>query len=461
MVHCPSVMKNLIPHRPRAVWLLLAAPALVATPVTAQDAVTAPPPVRSTVTATPSAAPAPVSAPATTSAPAGGSRTVLSPEAQAALAEGQAQRTARPARHAPVRQANRPTPTRQSAPAPTPVAAAPAPAPVAQTAAPAPEAAPAPTAAAPAPVTAPPAVEPVAPVANTGTDTASTTEGRGTPLWPLALIVVAILAVGAFFLLRGRRKSGLAGQYEPEADYYADVERRPVAQPVEEPSAAYAAPAAAAAVVASPVPDRAKPTPALHRLNATGPVEPGVAVAEDATVTDAEAEEVAALTDGAAPVRNRPWLEFAMRPVRAGTSAEEALVEIELTVANSGNVPAQDVRVSTFMLTDANASEMERLMVAPPADSSVDPLTIQPGEGTRIDATLAALKADVGRDGDFTPVVVADARYRLPDGSEGRTSASFLVGVSRDGGTLTPFDLGDQVMRDDIEARLHGEPQHA
>ncbi len=54
-----------------------------------------------------------------------------------------------------------------------------------------------------------------------------------------------------------------------------------------------------------------------------------------------------------------------MRPVRAGSSADDALVEIELTVGNSGSVAAHDVRISTFMFASeaASQSEMDRLLL--------------------------------------------------------------------------------------------------
>jgi hypothetical protein len=56
-------------------------------------------------------------------------------------------------------------------------------------------------------------------------------------------------------------------------------------------------------------------------------------------------------------------------------------------------------------------------------------------------------------------VVVADARYRLPDGSEGRTHASFAFGLPSGDG-LAPFDADEPSgLRDDVEARLHGEPE--
>jgi hypothetical protein len=407
-------------HTPvrRAAWLTLAAPALLATPAFAQDAPTPPPPVSVTVPQAPppAAPPAPVAAPATPTQ----SRTTIAPGAADVVDDARIE-AAREARTAPVRRTVRATPARAVPARQTPiapVAAAPAIAPVAT--------APAPVVAAPAPIPADVAPAPAA-VADasaepaTTTTTTSTTEDSGAPLWPIALIVALIVGAGAFFLMRRRRADADEDVYVEDAPYEAEP--------------AYVAPVAAAAVEGT---------------------------ADDMVVADAPADDVAALTDGTAPVRDRPWLEFAMRPVRAGTSADEALVEIELTVANAGNVEAHDVRVSTFMLTDAHASEMERMMVDAPADAGIAPVSIAPGEGTRIDATLAALKSDLGSDGHFNPIVVAEARYRLADGTEGRTSASFVVGVSdADGGAMTGIDLADGGMREDVEAQLHGAVERA
>ncbi len=58
-------------------------------------------------------------------------------------------------------------------------------------------------------------------------------------------------------------------------------------------------------------------------------------------------------------------------------------------------------------------------------------------------------------------MVHADARYTLPDGSEGRTHASFAVGVpAAESGELQPF-LTDRSsgLRENVEARLYGEPE--
>lgn len=407
--------------------LALVAPVLLTPSALAQDA--APPTVRATV-------PQP---PASTSAdaPAAVSRTVLSPEAQAALDEAREARPDRQPRATPPRPvARRETASSTNAPAP---AAAP-------TLASPPVPIPPPASEAVAPNPPPPA--PAADDAATTTDATAATEERTgeTPLWPLALILGLIVLAGVGYHLWNRRRTNAAfsGQYEPEVDYYAPADPAPAhADPVSTPVA----------------PAYAEPTAALARVDATGSPGAAYAVAEDASLTHASADDLTALTAAAPPIHDRPWLEFALRPVRAGATADEVVVEIELTVANSGTTAAEDVRVSTFMLAEGDAADVARRIAGPPADGAVDAVTIQPGEGTRIDATLAASRADI-RAAGITPVVVADARYPLMDGGEGRTSAAFLVGVAADG-ALIPFDLADNVVRDDIEARLHGEPRHA
>ena len=66
----------------------------------------------------------------------------------------------------------------------------------------------------------------------------------------------------------------------------------------------------------------------------------------------------------------RPWLEFLMRPVRAGTSQDDAIVQFELTVGNTGDVAARDVRISTWMVAAGEGTDMERSLIEPPADAA-------------------------------------------------------------------------------------------
>jgi len=157
-----------------------------------------------------------------------------------------------------------------------------------------------------------------------------------------------------------------------------------------------------------------------------------------------------------APV-GRPELDLAMRPVRAGVSGSDARVEFELTVGNSGPVAAEDVRISTWMLA-AGSSEAESALIVPRDHADTPAVTIGAGESRTMAASVALPTAEV--DGDAVlPVVVADARYRLPDGSEGRTSASFAVGVP-DGEELAHFGIDNPSgLHEGVVARPLGEPE--
>jgi hypothetical protein len=133
----------------------------------------------------------------------------------------------------------------------------------------------------------------------------------------------------------------------------------------------------------------------------------------------------------------RPRLHLALRPRRAGVAADGARVEFELTVDNRGDAAAEDVRVATWMLA-AGTSEAERALIEPAERADTPPVTIEAGQSRTMEAAVALPSSEV-RGGSILPVVVADARYRLPDGSEGHTRISYAVGVP-DGETLMHFD---------------------
>jgi hypothetical protein len=285
----------------------------------------------------------------------------------------------------------------------------------------------------------------------------------GLPLWAwIAGGVVALIIVLAGIFAATRRKSHDYDYDEATTTNYVEpLAAEPMAEPVAVPVAEMDA-----LPIAKPEP-RKEPEYLRRRasVESADSLETVVAAPDEVQVEKAPADEVAELTAGTAPVAERPWLEFAMRPVRAGTNIDEALVEIELTVGNSGSVAATDVRISTYLLSaDPSGTEVEKMLLNPPADSTTDPVTIKPGEGKRIDATLALLKSQMGEDlpASFRPVVVADARYTMPDGSEGRTSASFVIGVTPEEGTgLDPIELNRASMHENVGAELNGEPQHA
>lgn len=368
-------------HR-RATGLLLAAAALPFTPAFAQDATTQPPVVD--VSPPPVATPAPEETvtttqptPTVTAPPPTVSTTRTITTPPPTIAPVEEAAPARRTTSATTRRST--TQARSSAPAPA------APAPVAETVA-APDAA-APVAAAPPETIPAPETLPV----ETLTEPAETA-ASDLP-WPL-LGLAAVLLAGliAFFAFRRRRtRDEVYDDYREEAVY-----EQPVA-PVAEPAlamplattgadeAAYAAPAAATAAAA--------------------------AVAEE----------------------GEPQIEFEMRPRRAGVGEDDAKVEFALGVVNTGNAPARDVRVSAWMLGAGSprASEAESALI--------DHVDIEAGEDANVEATVRLPRSGLSEDA-ILPVVVTEALYRLPDGSEGRTTASYAVGVP-DGEEMMHFDV--------------------
>jgi hypothetical protein len=401
--------KHLTPHRRAAVWLLAAA-ALPATPLAAQDApvINAPPPVVS--------APAPAPAP-TPSLNVTTPRPTLNLPPRATLAPAPTAARAAPAQRA-VRAAPR-------AAAPVRQAVRAAPAPVAE---PIPVETPAPVGAAAAPALAPPPAAEVAPA-----PVAPAAAPAARAYWPWLAGGALLLAAIAFFALRRRRGDA----DEAEEVYY------------EEP--AYAAPEPSFVPAAAAV-----PMAAAVSARDDEDIEP-VAPPEEIHIAASEPADIEALAATSEPEANRPWLEFLMRPLRAGTSRDNTIVEFELTVGNTGSVPARDVRISTWVVAAGEATEMERMLIDPPADTHVEEMDIAAGEGARVDARIGLSKD--GLNESVLPVVHADARYTLADGSEGRTHASFAVGVP-EGEELRPFLTDRSGIRENVEARLFGEPEH-
>jgi hypothetical protein len=118
---------------------------------------------------------------------------------------------------------------------------------------------------------------------------------------------------------------------------------------------------------------------------------------------------------------------------RAGVGDDDAKVEFALGVANTGNATARDVRVSAWMLGAGSPGRSEA------ENALIDRVDIDAGQDANVEATVALPRSGLSQDA-ILPVVVAEARYRLPDGSEGRTTTSFEVGVP-DGEEMMHFDV--------------------
>src|SRR3569623_1576517 len=431
----------------RAFAALVPTLALRAVPAVAQDVPATPapppqatvaPPVVSTTPVQP--APAPVQAAPVLTAQTAPVATLPPPDVTPERAAPRATR-APAATHSTTQ---RSTTTRTARPAPAPVAAPPTRAP-----------APAPVAAAPetTPVVTPaPAEQASTPTAETTTTTpapASTGVNWASP-W-LALLGVGVIAlIGLLFAAR-RRRADVYETYEEPVAYEA---------PVHKPAPIVPEAVVAAAPVARPDAQflrrdapRAVETPIVAEEQVAAPV---VGTGELVEPSDSDVE---ALTAGSPPVADRPWLEMAMRPVRAGTNVDEALVEIELTVGNSGSVAADDVRISTFMFANAPAADERERLLLEREGVTTSAVRIKPGEVTTLEATLALPRAVLN--GAGAPVIVADARYPLPGGGEGHTAAALRISVSDDGETMTPIPTDRAHMFDEVSAELEGVPERA
>ncbi|WP_422057002.1 hypothetical protein [Sphingomonas sp.] len=438
--------------------LLFAAAALPATAL-AQDTVT-PPTVLAPTTSAPApqpVTPPPVQVPTAQTAPSGASSVPVAPGVLEQARQEDRERAA--ARQAEARQA------RTTRAVEAPQRAAPAAEPVAAAPAAAPETSPAP--AEPVAQEVPPAVDPVSEAVPTPVETAPS---EGGTMWLIlaALGGVAALIAGAMLLRRRRadepyiaEEVAVAAPVEPVRETVAErpmpnrVVERPAADPV----------AAAPAFIAP----RHEPELGERIAPLAKPITPKRDVEkpalENVALSEADPADVAAMLGGAKPAGARPQLELAIRPIRAGMSRRGASVGFELTVANAGGAPAEDVRIGAFMLGEHSAqqSDIERMLTNPPQDSRVDAETIAPGDGTMLEAMLTMPREKVdaiaGDDDGFTPVLVADARYRLPDGREGRTAAAFRIGRVNGGTQLEPIAIQDDPsMYADIEAELVGVP---
>lgn len=424
--------------------------AFLALPAYAQDSQqVTPPPIMTTPAPAPAPQPQVVIQPSTPVVQSVPSVEEQQRGAAAADAPAPAPRRTEASRNATARSTG-PARTAPAASRAAPAPAAQAPTPVEQPAAPAPEAASAPITpqaqTAPAPEAAPVASE---------SSTTTTQSDKSASMWPWLLGGLALVIAGvAAFLFTRRRRNDEAVTTETYAEpvYAEPAYVQPAAEPVAAPDAAVIAEAPTAD---EPVLPR-EPSPAIAPVVAAAAPEQ----VEEAEIAEPREADLAGVADATAPVSRRPWIELGLRPVSAGTSEEEAVVDFELTVGNAGDTEARDVRISSFMLADeAETSDMERMLLEHRSDPIVPPVSIEPGDGARVDAHLAVPKGDLGR--TFNPVVVAEARYTLPDGSEGRTAAAFRIGRPAYEGGLGAIGASRPHMVDDLAAELYGQPEHA
>ncbi len=434
--------------------IALAVALLGSAPAFAQEV--APPPVTTTVTPAPApaAAPPPVvptvreqtfapQSPVVQATPPEAASPAPAPRARTAAARPALVRERAPQRRAPVEAA-------------APVAAAPvAEAPI--TAAPV-------TEAAPTVDTTVTEVTPAAPpVVETPAETATTpAEPAGPPLWPIALMGLAVLGLVGWLILSRRRRSAEEAYDDAHvapvaaAPETARVGPTPVVTPTRATDMPYVQPEFEPVLFAAPAAAQVVEPLAEHEWS-EGVEDPNAhAAVDDVSVGEADKADIAALSAAADSASGRASLDFALRPIRAGTTEDDAVVEFEVTIINTGDRRAEDVRSFATFTTEGDGTAADHSPDLPIGQA----LTIEPGEAKKIEATLMLPRAGVNvttfNDRPaFQPILVVETRYHSGAGETGRISAAFAIGTSLEG-ELGHFYLDRRpVMWDEVEAQLH------
>jgi hypothetical protein len=101
-------------------------------------------------------------------------------------------------------------------------------------------------------------------------------------------------------------------------------------------------------------------------------------------------------------------------------------------------------------------SEMERMLIKGERSTSFP--QVAAGNAELVQSAVSLPTSGIHGD-SVLPVVVAEARYRLPDGSEERTTAAFAVGVPVEG-ELAHFDVeSPSGLHEGVEAWRLGEQE--
>ena len=256
----------------------------------------------------------------------------------------------------------------------------------------------------------------------------------------------------------------------------------PVRTPTPEPTAAAPTPAPEPTAVAAPAPAPvATATPApietviVPPARAAAPVWPWLAggavlllgaallLSRHRTPAELQPDFAGEPLAAQAPPVARARLAVGVRPTRAGLNLLTATVDGEVTIINTGDVPAHDIRAAVGLLSaHAGAdTDLADLAAQPIGRPATPPFSLAPGEERRFRA-VAALPHDAIRPMTaagrpmFVPLVAVAVRYR-DAAAERQVAQGFVVGIERvDSVKLAPLWL-DVPPRsfDNVAARPH------
>ncbi len=164
-----------------------------------------------------------------------------------------------------------------------------------------------------------------------------------------------------------------------------------------------------------------------------------------------------------APRIPRAMIDLSLRPIRAGLNMLSATVEAELTVVNTGDALATDIRIA-LALFSAHAGQDAELtdhLAQPILRPAVPPFALAPGETRTARIVVALPRTQIipmtaANRPMFVPIVAANCLYDTA-AIAAQTAQRFAIGIQRvDSPKLAPFWLDIPAkMQDQVAARPH------
>jgi hypothetical protein len=164
---------------------------------------------------------------------------------------------------------------------------------------------------------------------------------------------------------------------------------------------------------------------------------------------------------GVVSTRLRPWLEIEFVPQRGIVDELKAAVAFEVSIFNSGSVPAREILVeaSLFNAGSQQDQEIQQFFDNPVAKGDRIPV-IPPLQRVTIETAVflqreMVVPIEIEGRALFVPIIGFNVLYSWGK-NDGQSSASYLVGKQTKSEKLAPFrlDLGPRIFRN-LAARDH------
>jgi hypothetical protein len=139
---------------------------------------------------------------------------------------------------------------------------------------------------------------------------------------------------------------------------------------------------------------------------------------------------------GIVGIQVRPWIELEFRPDRAASTLNDASVQFELIVRNTGNAPARNIRIEARMFNAGASQEQEigAFYTEPVRERTPPSIGSIPARGqVQLQSSVTMPREEMreitvqGRR-LFIPMVAFNVIYDWGNGRSGQTSVSYLVG---------------------------------